>query len=137
MARVLVAEDDFEMRSMVVEALRKDGHEVTELADGMALLAEIVDDRAGDPRPRLDLVVSDIRMPGCNALEVLEWMGDVGWGVRFILMTAFGDDEMRSRARRLGAMLFDKPLSLDALRAEVNRLTAERLPGADPGGGAP
>ena len=40
-ARVLVAEDDPEMRHLVVEALRKDGYEVTEVADGGRLLVEL------------------------------------------------------------------------------------------------
>ena len=43
-----------------------------------------------------------------------------------ILMTAFGDEDTRKRAERIGAVLFDKPLSLDALRAAVKRLAARR-----------
>jgi DNA-binding NtrC family response regulator len=131
-ARVLVAEDDFEMRTMVVEALRKDGHEVAEVSDGTGLVAKIVACSARDgPGTRLDVIVSDVRMPGCNALQALEWIDAVRSSVRFILMTAFGDDEMRRRAHQLGAVLFDKPLSLDALRAEVKRLAADP-PGSTP-----
>jgi DNA-binding NtrC family response regulator len=125
MAHVLVAEDDFEMRWMVVEALRKDGHEVTSVPDGAALLVQIAMTcmPAHSPK-RVDVLVSDVRMPGYNALEVLERMDKRRWTLPVILMTAFGDDETRKRAHDLGAILFDKPLSLDALRAEVKRLTA-------------
>lgn len=123
MAHILVAEDDYEMRWMVVEALRKDGHEVTSVPDGATLLVQIAMTctPAHSPR-RVDVLVSDVRMPGYNAFEVLERMDRSRWNVPVILMTAFGDDEARKRAHDLGAVLFDKPLSLEALRAEVKRL---------------
>jgi CheY-like chemotaxis protein len=125
MAHVLVAEDDLEMRWMVVEALRKDGHEVTSVPDGAALLLQITMARPpAHSRTRVDVLVSDVRMPGYNALEVLERIDKALWNLPVILMTAFGDDETRKRAHAVGAVLFDKPLSLDALRAEVKRLTA-------------
>ena len=125
MARVLVAEDDFEMRAMLVEALRKDGHDVTEVSDGNSLLVHIaVACLPAHASMRVDVIVSDVRMPGCDAFEALERMGGGKWRVPVILMTAFGDDRVRSRAHKMGAILLDKPLSLDALRAEVTRLGA-------------
>ncbi|HEX8790560.1 MAG TPA: response regulator [Polyangiaceae bacterium] len=123
MCRVIVAEDDPEMRRLVVEALRKDGHQVTEAADGGRLLVHIAEAFDRDPSLSLvDVIVSDVRMPICTGLELLERLADARWRVPMILMTAFGDEDTRRRAERLGAILFDKPLSLDALRAAVNRL---------------
>ena len=127
MSRVLVAEDDPEMRRLVVEALRKDGHEVQEVADGGRLLVHIAELFHRDPTmSQIDVVVSDVRMPVCNGLELLERLADARWRVPMILMTAFGDEDTRKRAERIGAVLFDKPLSLDALRAAVKRLAARR-----------
>jgi DNA-binding NtrC family response regulator len=74
----------------------------------------------------IDVIVSDLRMPVCSGLELFEKLAEAGWGVAFVLMTAFGDDDTRARARRIGATLFDKPLSLEALRTEVRRLVASR-----------
>jgi CheY-like chemotaxis protein len=123
MCRVLVAEDDPEMRRLVVEALRKDGHEVTEAADGGQLVVQIAEEFHRDPSLSLvDVIVSDLRMPVCSGLELLERLVDEHWRVPMILMTAFGDEVTRRRAERIGAVLFDKPLSLDALRDAVNRL---------------
>lgn len=60
MARVLVAEDDPEMRRLVVEALRKDGHMVDEAHDGGRLLDKIAEVFDCDPSLSLiDLIVSD------------------------------------------------------------------------------
>jgi CheY-like chemotaxis protein len=127
MCRVIVAEDDPEMRRLVVEALRKDGHHVTEAADGGRLLVQIAEAFDRDPSlSAVDVIVSDVRMPVCNGIELLERLADARWRVPVILMTAFGDEDTRKRAERIGAVLFDKPLSLDALRAAVKRLVARR-----------
>jgi CheY-like chemotaxis protein len=121
--RVLVAEDDREMRRLVVEALRKDGHEVTEATDGGRLLVRLAEVFDHDPSlAGVDLIVSDIRMPVCNGLDLVERMFEARWRVPCILMTAFGDDEIRRRAEAVGAILLDKPLSLEELRQAVARL---------------
>jgi DNA-binding response OmpR family regulator len=123
MARVLVAEDDPEMRRLVVEALRKDGHDVMEAADGGRMLVRLAEAFDGKPSVvSIDVIVSDMRMPLYNGLELLERLAEARWRVPCILMTAFGDEETRQRTDRIGAVLFDKPLAMDALRAAVNRL---------------
>jgi CheY-like chemotaxis protein len=128
MCRVLVAEDDPDMRRLVVEALRKDGHQVTEAADGGRLLVHIAEAFDRDPMLSLiDVIVADVRMPVCTGLEIVERLAGSRWRVRTILMTAFGDDDTRQRAARIGATLFDKPLDLEALREAVQRLANQSL----------
>jgi CheY-like chemotaxis protein len=123
MYRVLVAEDDREMRRLVVEALRKDGHDVIEASDGGRLLVRLAEVFDRDPTmAAVDVIVSDVRMPVCSGLDLLERMFEARWRVPCILMTAFGDDEIRARAERVGALLLDKPLRLDELREAVVRL---------------
>ena len=119
---VVVGEDDGEMRRLVVQALRRDGYEVREAADGSALL-ELMRQRASIGQA-VDLVISDIRMPGCNGLQVLERLRSANDRVPVILMTAFGDDETRQQAERRGAVLFDKPFLIDDLRKAVGHLLA-------------
>jgi CheY-like chemotaxis protein len=123
--RILVAEDDAEMRCLVVEALRKDGHEVVEAEDGRRLY-EAVASAIGAPRSAspFDLIISDVRMPVRSALDVLEEFVDGQPCPPVILMTAFPNEDTRRRAGRLGALLLDKPLSLEVLRSAVNRLVA-------------
>ncbi len=126
--RVLVAEDDDDMRSLLVEALAKDGYRVEEVADGGRLLVTLAQEiaRGGGGTARVDLVVSDIRMPICTGLQILEQMRAAAWRVPVILMTAFGDAKTRERANVLGAILFDKPFDVDDLRTAVASLLRRR-----------
>jgi DNA-binding response OmpR family regulator len=116
--RILLAEDDLEMRRVVAHALRKDGYEVVEASDGGRLLVEMTATYL-HPEYQPDLLVSDIRMPVCTGLAILESLRKVHWTIPVILMTAFGDDETRARADRFGAVLFDKPFAIDDLRTAV------------------
>src|SRR3954470_15011744 len=121
-ARIFVAEDDPEMLRLIVEALRGDGHDVEHASDGGRLLVELA--RARPEERAIDLVVSDIRMPTCTGMQILEALRAAHRKVPVILMTAFGDDDTRNRAERLGAVLFDKPFAVGDLRAAVATLLA-------------
>ena len=123
-ARIVVAEDDAEMRRLVVEALRKDGHEVIEAADGAHLLVEVVSKAHRAESPPVDLIVSDIRMPAASGLDVVIALREAHCATKVILMTAFGDDDTRARAEALGARLFDKPFALKDLRRAVIAMLA-------------
>ena len=121
--RILLAEDDGEMRRIVADALRDDGYDVGELADGGRLLVDIAARlKAGIGGDSLDLIVSDIRMPICSGLQILSALRDAHWRTPVILMTAFGDESTRKHAESLSAVLFDKPFDLDDLRTAVANL---------------
>jgi DNA-binding NtrC family response regulator len=126
-ARVLLAEDDADMRSLVACALRSDGYEVLEAEDGGRLLVAITDAYAdGTGRDAFDLVISDVRMPVASGIAVLESLRRANWKTPVILMTAFGDDATRRRAEALGAILFDKPFDVDDLRTIALNLVQDR-----------
>lgn len=123
--RILLAEDDSEMRALVSGALRQDGHEVVEVADGGGLLLQIARVFTSDGAPlAYDLVVSDIRMPICDGLQVLECLRQTRWGTPVVLMTAFGDHRTRAEVEAMGAFLLDKPFDVDDLRTMVMNLVA-------------
>ena len=119
--RIVLAEDDDAFRSCLAAALRADGHVVTELCNGRELEAYLEAAAllgTGDDGP--DLVVSDVRMPFRSALDVLE--GTLGRPdcPPVILFTAFADEGILARARRLGAWaVFSKPFDVDDLRTAV------------------
>ncbi len=129
--RVLVAEDDAEMRRVVADTLRDDGYDVVELPDGGRLLVNVAARmKAGDhSEVAVDLIISDIRMPICTGLQILEVLRQAHWHTPVILMTAFGDKATRKQAEDLNAVLFDKPFDLDDLRtAVINLLPRDRSP---------
>lgn len=123
--RVLVADDDPEMRRLVSDTLRKDGYDLVEEPDGGRLLVRVAAlyQKAGAALP-VDLIVSDIRMPVCTGLDILKGMRDAHWGTPVVLMTAFADDEVCRRATLLGATLFNKPFPMADLRRAVKGLLA-------------
>lgn len=124
--RILLAEDDYEMRDLVASALRKDGYEVVDIPDGGRLLVQIAESYlAGKAYDAYDLVISDVRMPVCSGLQILEGLRRARWTAPVILMTAFGDEQTRTRAHMLDAILFDKPFDVDDLRTAVMNLLTE------------
>jgi CheY-like chemotaxis protein len=127
--RVLLAEDDAEMRSVVADALRGDGYQVIEAADGGRLLVDVAARlKGGDGANSLDLIVSDIRMPICTGLQILAALREAHWRTPVILMTAFGDEGVRRHAESLDAVLFDKPFDVDDLRTAVSNLLPRGRP---------
>ena len=120
--RLLLAEDDDDVRWSLTEILETEGFEVIAVSSGSALLehlgsAFLFEQRTTPP----DVIVSDIRMPGVSGLKVLEGVRQRGWNIPVVLITAFGDDEIRARAMRLDATLLSKPLDLNELQAALAR----------------
>lgn len=129
-ARILLAEDDTELRQMIASALRADGFDVVESRDGGRLLVEIGSTYLHEhPSQAFDLLISDVRMPICGGLMILEGLRQAHWPTPAIVMSAFGDEAMRDRASSLGAAYFDKPFDLDDLRtAAVYMIQRKRPP---------
>jgi len=122
--RILLAEDDLEMRRLLSDALRRRGYHVVEARNGVELLDLLTDWLiAASPCTPFDLVISDHRMPGFTGLGVLEGMKDFGAAPPFIMITAFGGTEFAVEARRAGARaVLDKPFDADVLLRTVAEL---------------
>ncbi len=122
---VLIAEDDHAFRRLLVAAFRRWGFGVLEARDGLelgALLDTLLMHR--DRAPVIDLVVSDIRMPGRSGLMALAELRERNWSTPVVLMSAFGDAHTHAQALRLGATMLDKPFPL----AKLHDLIADLEP---------
>ncbi|MFO0675245.1 MAG: response regulator [Polyangiaceae bacterium] len=134
MPRILVAEDDDEMRALVVGTLRDDGYDVVEARSGheamKTILALAASNTEADPADiGVDLLLTDVRMPGASGLGLVDALHRVMRSVPTVLMTAFPDDEVHSEAVRLGVPVLAKPFRLDFLRRIVlATLTAANAP---------
>lgn len=115
MARILIADDEPDVREFVRRALAMDSHQVTAVADGGAALAAL--QAAEAP---FDLLLSDIRMPVMDGIQ-LALAAASRWPLMpILLMTGYADQ--RERARGLDALIADvlqKPFSLETLRETV------------------
>jgi DNA-binding response OmpR family regulator len=125
-ARILLAEDDADMRSLLATALRRDGYQVIEVVDGVALLERLGKSVLGRADGgSVDLIIADIRMPSLSGLDVLTRFRRAAGTTPFILITGFGDAGTHLEAARLGAAaVFEKPFDLDELRLAVLDLAA-------------
>jgi CheY-like chemotaxis protein len=122
--RVVVAEDDADLRAMIVTALRGLGYDPVEAQTGAELLEHLSDALlTGDASRGPDLVISDVRMPGLTGLGILTGLRQANWSRPFILMTAYADPGLREDAERLGAAFFAKPFEIDDLVTLVVNLT--------------
>ena len=129
--RILLAEDDAEMRAVLASALRKEGYWVVTCEDGLRLAEELGASLIPGQSARFELIVSDIRLPGVTGMEILEGVHDWPGSPPLILITAFGDEATHLEADRLGVAAFlDKPFEM-ARFIETVRAVLATVP--DPG----
>lgn len=120
--RILVVDDDRLVLATVTQGLAEAGYEVIDADNGddAILLAR-------EHRPELALL--DIRMPGMTGFDVAETLRDK-YGIPFMFLSAFADDDTLATVRRLGALAYlVKPLEIGqivpAVEAAFGRLRAE------------
>jgi two-component system response regulator HydG len=118
-ATLLVADDDPAVRESLERALAREGYGVVQAPDGQAALERL---QAGG----VDLVLSDLKMPGLNGLELLKAAKVVAPDVDFVMLTAFGTVEEAVQAMKDGATDFlTKPFQRSQL-IKVVRQALER-----------
>ncbi len=133
-AHILLAEDDPEFRALLALVLAGDGYEVDEVADGTAFKAW-VDCRSDVAELAQDcqLIITDVRMPGCSGLDVVSTLRGKGSGIPVIVLTALRDESTQRRVVSLGAAaLFNKPFDLDDLRMAVLNTLCHTPAGGEP-----
>lgn len=115
--RVLVVDDEENLNWSLVTSLRKDNY----AADG-ALTGEDALRRMA--AQNYDIIISDVKMPGMDGFELLQWLRAHRPQTRVVMMTAFGSPTDRAEALRGGVIAYlEKPFDLRALKDELRRLT--------------
>jgi DNA-binding NtrC family response regulator len=115
MARVLIVDDQEMMRDSLAATLSRDGHEVVAAHDGQAALNRLTE-------RRFDLMLTDLKMPRVNGLELLGEVKKVRPDLPVILMTAFATVQTAVEAMKLGAYDYiQKPFDGEELKLLVDR----------------
>lgn len=120
MAKLLIVEDDESVRILAARALERAGHQIDVAVDGAQGLASI---RAAGGA--YDLVVSDIRMPEMDGIEMAKAAAAAYPAMRIMLVTGYADQ--RERAEELDGIILDvvqKPFTLAEIRERVSRALA-------------
>lgn len=125
--RVLIAEDNDQVRRMLVKALSNAGFDVLECADGMQAL------RTLETRP-VDIVVTDIEMPRMDGYHLLQWVRQHRPMVPCVVISGMLSPQMEARCHQLGARTcVPKPLDVSSLMTHVRALTKHRRPASKSG----
>jgi CheY-like chemotaxis protein len=122
--RVVVADDDEDMRAAVAAALQADGCITVEARDGRELL-DLICISFDQPWLRPDVIVTDVKMPTVSGLGVLAALQCANCNLPVVMITAAADEYVDRVARRLGAVgVLHKPFDLDDLVTAVRNAKA-------------
>jgi DNA-binding NtrC family response regulator len=121
--RVLIVEDDGEIRAALRDALDDLGYDVLEEPDAERALITL-------GRSDFDAVLVDVRMPGMGGIALCRHLASDGPHLPVVVMTAFGDVETAVEALRAGACDFiTKPISIQEVARVIERSIAEHPEG--------
>ncbi len=118
--RVVIVDDEPRLRQVLVRLMSRDGFECVEVPDGHAALAAL----AERPAP---LLLSDLRMPGMDGVELLRQVRERWPDTAVVMITAVADVEVAVGCLALGAMDYlTKPFHLEEVRARVRQALEKR-----------
>ncbi len=120
-ARILVVDDEANVRLLLAGEISDRGHEVAAVSDSAEAMEEMGQDN-------FDVVLTDIRMPGMDGLGLTEWIERTRPDTKVIVMTAFASLEIAAAAVRLGAFDFlMKPFGeIDLVTSSIDRAIQKR-----------
>ncbi len=117
MARILIADDDAHMVRLIAMWLLRNGHEVFESANGR-VAQEVLSTRP------IDLVVSDVNMPGIDGIGLVRWIRtEAKLTIPILLLSSRCDQSnMAAQMAEFGVRVHPKPFSPSRLLEEISRL---------------
>ena len=118
--KILVVDDEEGARELFNTILTDEGYDVALAVDGEDALNHMKE-------ATFDLVVSDIKMPGMDGLQLLQELRRVGSRADVIMVTAYGEVESYLKAMSLGAAEYiNKPIRIKELKRIVHKVLTER-----------
>jgi DNA-binding NtrC family response regulator len=114
-ARILLADDDEGLRKVIQFKLKKKGYDVVSVADGESAISSL-------RTARFDLILSDMKMPRVNGIELLAQAKKIQSDIEVIMITAFADVSQAVQAVKLGAFDYlTKPFDDDHLFLSIEK----------------
>ena len=115
MKKILIVDDDRSIRHILKEALARDDYHTEIMQDAESALKAI-------NKNSVDLIITDLMMPGMTGLEMMEKVKEDRPEIGFIFMTAFGTVDVAVDALKKGAFDFiAKPFSIAQIEAQINK----------------
>jgi DNA-binding response OmpR family regulator/predicted regulator of Ras-like GTPase activity (Roadblock/LC7/MglB family) len=114
--RILLVEDDDNLNQSIVNSLRKDGYLVQGVRSGAEAIRIVWSEE-------YDVVIGDLKMPGADGFELLQWLRTYRPKTRMMMVAPFGSASTRTQALEAGVVSYlEKPLDLHLLKEELRRL---------------
>lgn len=121
---VLVVDDEPDVRKVVRMTLEKAGYDVIEAEDGEKAIEEI---KKGENSILLNLIITDIRMPNMNGIDVINYYRKEWSSVPIIVLTGFPDLDMATTMLQHGVSDYlVKPVEAEKLRASVAKAISQK-----------
>ncbi len=118
--KILVVDDEEGARELFFTILSDEGYDITLANNGEEALAQFKSDS-------YDLVVTDIKMPVMDGLQLLQEIRKTGSKTDVIMVTAYGEVESYLKAMSLGAAEYiNKPIRIKELKRIVHKVLTER-----------
>ncbi|MGA6984579.1 MAG: ATP-binding protein [Terriglobales bacterium] len=121
-ATILLVEDEFSLRELAAESLKKLGYTVLHAANGLEALA-LVHQHSGN----IDIVVTDVVMPQMGGPELVEKLRQKRQGFAVIFMSGYTDAALENAQVASGAVLLSKPFSTDVLATRISEVLAKSV----------
>ena len=115
MAKIILAEDDEDMRRFLVRALERAGHVVISFGEGASAFEEI-------KQTTFDLLLTDIVMPEMDGIELAQKASAIDPNIRVMFITGFAAVALQGGRTAPEAKLLSKPFHLKDLVLEVDRI---------------
>jgi CheY-like chemotaxis protein len=120
---ILVVDDEPDVADLFRQRFRREARQGTYVLHFAFSAAEALEQLFGDILPPLIVILSDINMPGMDGLELLHEIKRLRPDLPVMMVTAYGDEERRRRAKEYGAADFlTKPVDFDYLKGQLRQL---------------
>jgi CheY-like chemotaxis protein len=125
-ASIIVVDDEPDVAELFRQRFRREARQGTYVMHFAASGEEALELLSGDIEPGVIVILSDINMPGMDGLQLLDEIKQRFPELPVMMVTAYGDDKRRRRARELGAFEFiSKPVDFDFLKEQLRQLPTE------------
>ncbi|RIJ69483.1 MULTISPECIES: response regulator [unclassified Rummeliibacillus] len=119
MKKLLIVDDQQGIRLLLNEVFKREGHEPLLASNGLEAI-QILENGA------VDAVLLDMKIPGMNGLEILNYIKNLHKQLPVVMMTGNGDASLISKAKELGAQhFFMKPFDIFEVKDTINKLLKE------------
>lgn len=116
--KVLIVDDQPGIRRLLLEVFTDEGYEVSVATNGNEAL-----EKAKEVKPAV--ILMDMKMPGMDGIDALKELKELGFAERVIMMTAYGELELVTKAKELGAFAYvTKPFDIIKLCEMVSNYIA-------------